>query len=118
MTGRSGLNGIAVNWEGLDRVNPRGRRARRPSTLAWTSRPDSANIGGIVACNAGGTRALRYGTAPARVAGLEVVLSNVTILRRMHGLEKDNAGSDLASLAVGTWLGVVVDRSSCLLRPS
>jgi FAD/FMN-containing dehydrogenase len=63
---------------------------------------DSATIGGIVATNAGGARALRYGTARARVAGLEAVLAGGGRMSRMGGLLKDNAGYDLPALLVGS----------------
>ena len=70
---------------------------------------DSATIGGIVACNAGGARALRYGTARARVAGLEAVLADGTVISRLSGLTKDNAGVDLSQLLIGSegTLGVI-----------
>jgi FAD/FMN-containing dehydrogenase len=63
---------------------------------------DSATIGGLVACDAGGARALRYGTARRRVAGLEAVLADGSIIRRLDGLAKDNAGYDVPSLLVGS----------------
>jgi FAD/FMN-containing dehydrogenase len=70
---------------------------------------DSATIGGIVATNAGGARALRYGTARARVAGLEAVLAAGGRVSRMGGLLKDNAGFDLPALLIGSegTLGVI-----------
>ncbi|HEY4280937.1 MAG TPA: FAD-binding oxidoreductase [Conexibacter sp.] len=76
--------------------------------LDFASR-DSCTIGGAVACDAGGARALRYGTARARVAGLEAVLADGSVVRRMAGLAKDNAGYDLASLLIGSegTLGIV-----------
>jgi FAD/FMN-containing dehydrogenase len=70
---------------------------------------DSATLGGIVATDAGGARALRHGTARARVAGLEAVLADGAIVRRLSGLLKDNAGYDLPALLVGSegTLGVI-----------
>jgi len=70
---------------------------------------DSAMLGGLVACDAGGIRALRHGTVRARVAGLEAVLADGTVVRRMSGLLKDNAGYDLPALLVGSegTLGVI-----------
>ena len=70
---------------------------------------DTATIGGIVACNAGGARALRYGTARARVVGLEAVLADGTVISRLSGLTKDNAGVDLSQLLVGSegTLGII-----------
>lgn len=70
---------------------------------------DSATVGGVVACDAGGTRALRYGSARSRVAGLEAVLPDGSIVRRLGGLAKDNAGFDLPSLLIGSegTLGVI-----------
>jgi FAD/FMN-containing dehydrogenase len=70
---------------------------------------DSATLGGVVACDAGGVRALRHGTARARVAGLEAVLADGSIVRRLAGLLKDNAGYDLPALLVGSegTLGVI-----------
>ncbi|MGH2698494.1 MAG: FAD-binding oxidoreductase [Actinomycetota bacterium] len=70
---------------------------------------DSATVGGMVATNAGGVRVLRYGTARANVVGLEAVLANGQIIRRMSGLVKDNVGYDLPGLLVGSegTLGVI-----------
>ncbi len=70
---------------------------------------DSAQIGGVVACDAGGARALRHGTARAHVAGLEAVLADGAIVSRLTGLTKDNAGYDLPALLVGSegTLGIV-----------
>jgi FAD/FMN-containing dehydrogenase len=70
---------------------------------------ESATVGGIVACDAGGARALRHGTARARVAGVEAVLADGSVVSRMSGLLKDNAGYDLAALLVGSegTLGVI-----------
>jgi FAD/FMN-containing dehydrogenase len=63
---------------------------------------DSATIGGMVATDAGGAQVLRHGTTRARVAGLEAVLSDGRVLRRLSGLAKDNAGYDLPALLVGS----------------
>jgi FAD/FMN-containing dehydrogenase len=70
---------------------------------------DSCTVGGVVACDAGGARALRYGTARARVAGIETVLADGSGVSRLAGLRKDNAGYDLPSLLVGSegTLGIV-----------
>jgi len=63
---------------------------------------DSATIGGMVATDAGGAQVLRHGTMRARVAGLEAVLADGRVLRRLSGLVKDNAGYDLPALLVGS----------------
>jgi FAD/FMN-containing dehydrogenase len=70
---------------------------------------DTATVGGAVATNAGGARALRHGTARARVAGLEAVLAGGGRVERLGGLLKDNAGYDLPALLVGSegTLGVI-----------
>ncbi len=84
---------------------PRCRSAARAAGfdagLDFAAR-DSCTIGGVVACNAGGARALRHGTARGRVAGLEAVLADGSVITRMAGLTKDNAGYDLPSLLVGS----------------
>ena len=70
---------------------------------------ESCTVGGVVACDAGGARALRHGTARARVAGVEAVLADGSVVSRLAGLAKDNAGYDLPRLLVGSegTLGVV-----------
>jgi FAD/FMN-containing dehydrogenase len=69
---------------------------------------DSATAGGLVATDAGGTHAVRHGTVRARVAGLQAVLADGTIVDR-PALLKDNAGYDLPALLVGSegTLGVI-----------
>jgi FAD/FMN-containing dehydrogenase len=70
---------------------------------------DTATIGGLAACDAGGLRAIRYGTARQRIAGLEAVLADGSVVSRMSGLLKDNAGYDVPALLVGSegTLGVI-----------
>src|SRR3954470_24965498 len=84
------------------------RAAGQDAALDFAAR-DSATVGGAVACDAGGARALRHGTARARVAGVEAVLADGSVVSRMGGLTKDNAGYDLSALLVGSegTLGVV-----------
>lgn len=70
---------------------------------------DSVTIGGLVATDAGGARALRHGTVRGRVAGLEAVLADGTRIDRMSGLLKDNAGYALHALLIGSegTLGII-----------
>jgi FAD/FMN-containing dehydrogenase len=70
---------------------------------------DSATIGGMVATNAGGIHVLRYGSMRAQVVGIEAVLADGRVVRRLPGLVKDNTGYDLPALLAGSegTLGVV-----------
>ncbi len=70
---------------------------------------DSCTLGGVVACDAGGARALRHGTARAHVAGLEAVLADGSTISRLAGLTKDNAGYNLPALLIGSegTLGII-----------
>jgi FAD/FMN-containing dehydrogenase len=68
-----------------------------------------AMIGGVLSTNAGGTSALRYGSARALCLALEVVLADGRRLDLTGGLRKDNAGYDLKQLFIGSegTLGVI-----------
>jgi FAD/FMN-containing dehydrogenase len=92
----------------LAALQDRARAAGLDAGLDFAAR-DSCTLGGVVACDAGGARALRHGTARAHVAGLEAVLGDGRVVRRLSGLLKDNAGYDLPALLVGSegTLGVV-----------
>jgi FAD/FMN-containing dehydrogenase len=92
----------------LGTLQQRAAEAGLDAGLEFAAR-DSATVGGLVACDAGGLRALRYGTARDRVGGLEAVLADGSTVRRMGGLAKDNAGFDLPALLVGSegTLGVI-----------
>jgi len=63
---------------------------------------DSATLGGMVATNAGGIHVIRHGPMRARVVGLEAVLADGSVVRRMNGLWKDNVGWSLAALLAGS----------------
>lgn len=78
----------------------------------------TATIGGNVATNAGGIRVLRYGTFRAQVLGLEVALTDGSVLTSLKGLAKDNSGYDLNQIFIGSegTLGVVT-RACLRLHP-
>lgn len=70
---------------------------------------ESATVGGTVATDAGGIRVVRYGSTRAQVVGLEAVLADGSVIRRLDGLLKDTVGYDLSSLLIGSegTLGIV-----------
>jgi FAD/FMN-containing dehydrogenase len=69
----------------------------------------SAQIGGVLATNAGGNNTVRYGNARDLVLGLEVVLPDGAIWNGLRRLRKDNTGYCLRQLFVGSegTLGVI-----------
>ena len=69
----------------------------------------TAQIGGVLATNAGGNNTLRYGNARDLVLGLEVVLPDGQIWSGLRRLRKDNTGYCLRQLFVGAegTLGII-----------
>jgi len=69
----------------------------------------SAQVGGLIATNAGGSHAFRYGMMQELVLGLEVVLADGTVWNGMRAVQKDNAGYQLRKLFCGSegTLGIV-----------
>ena len=61
---------------------------------------EGAQLGGLVACNAGGTRAVKYGVVRNYVKGLEVVLPSGEIVTMGGKLLKNNTGLDLMHLII------------------
>ena len=74
----------------------------------------TAQIGGNLSTNAGGTAVLRYGMMRDLVLGLEVVLADGRVMSGLRSLRKDNTGYDLKSLFIGAegTLGVIT--AACL----
>lgn len=70
---------------------------------------ESAMMGGLVATNAGGSRAVKYGTIRAYVRGLELVTPAGDVLELGGKLEKSSTGYNLMHLVIGSegTLGVV-----------
>ena len=79
----------------------------------------SANIGGMIATNAGGNSVVRYGMAREQILGLEAVLADGTVISAMNEMIKNNAGYDLKQLFIGSegTLGIVT-RAVLRLRPA
>lgn len=69
----------------------------------------SAQIGGVIATNAGGNNTLRYGNAREFVLGLEVVTADGQILHNLRRLRKDNTGYALKQIFIGSegTLGII-----------
>jgi len=69
----------------------------------------TAQIGGVLATNAGGNNTVRYGNARDMVLGLEVVTPQGEIWNGLRRLRKDNTGYCLRQLFVGSegTLGVI-----------
>jgi glycolate oxidase len=80
---------------------------------------ESAHIGGAVAANAGGARAVKYGTVRRFVLGLQVVLASGDILDLGGKYIKSSTGYHLVDLMIGSegTLGVITRITLSLLPP-
>ena len=69
----------------------------------------TCQIGGAISTNAGGIQVLKYGMMREQVLGLEVVLPDGQIWRKMGNLRKDNTGYDMKQLFIGAegTLGII-----------
>ncbi len=69
----------------------------------------SAEIGGAISTNAGGTAVLRYGNMRDLVVGIEAVLPNGEIFHGLKKLAKDNSGYNIGKYLIGAegTLGIV-----------
>jgi glycolate oxidase len=63
---------------------------------------NSASLGGNVATNAGGMRAVKYGVTRHQVLGLEAVLANGDVIRTGGKFVKATTGYDLTQLVIGS----------------
>jgi FAD/FMN-containing dehydrogenase len=71
----------------------------------------SSQVGGNIATNAGGVKVIRYGLTRQWVLGLQVVLASGEVLELNGALEKNNTGTDLRQLFIGSegTLGVITE---------
>ncbi|MCS7120755.1 MAG: FAD-binding oxidoreductase [Nitrososphaerota archaeon] len=104
------MNKIEVDVENLMAVAEAGAtlgdliRASETAGLFFPPHPgdEGAQIGGLIATNAGGVRAVKYGVMRSYVRGLEAVLPNGRIIRLGGKLLKNNTGYDLMQLIIGS----------------
>jgi glycolate oxidase len=80
---------------------------------------ESATIGGVVAANAGGSRAVKYGVTRNFVRGIEVVMADGTILDIGGKLMKSSTGYSLLNLLIGSegTLGIITRATINLVPP-
>jgi glycolate oxidase len=80
---------------------------------------ESAMIGGLIATNAGGSRAVKYGVIRNYVRGLEVVLPQGEIIHLGGKLMKSSTGYNLLQLLIGSegTLGIITRATIQLLPP-
>jgi glycolate oxidase len=95
-------NQVAVVEPGVTLEDLDGALA--PLGLVYPVAPGEAgaSLGGNVATNAGGMRAVRYGVTRHHVLGLEVVLADGTVMRTGGKFVKSSSGYDLTQLLVGS----------------
>lgn len=137
--GRSGLAGGAAVGDGGDAIAlglERLRAVRELDPLLWRMRaeagvtthhlarvaresglwfppdpgaPEQSQLGGMIACNAGGPHSFKYGVTGDWVTGVEAVLAPGELVRIGGHARKDVAGYDLRALLCGSegTLGIV-----------
>jgi glycolate oxidase len=95
-------NHVAVVEPGvsLDQLD----QATAPHGLVYPVFPgeNSASLGGNVATNAGGMRAVKYGVTRHQVLGVEAVLGTGEVIRSGGKFVKSTSGYDLTQLIVGS----------------
>jgi D-lactate dehydrogenase (quinone) len=114
--------GVVVSFERMDRIvdirpgdrcavvepgvlNGDLQRALAPHGLFWPPDPTSADystVGGNLACNAGGPRAVKYGASRDNVLALTAVAGSGELLRLGSATTKGATGYDLQRLLVGS----------------
>lgn len=78
----------------------------------------SATIGGNIATNAGGMRAVRYGVTHENVLGLQAALPSGELIRSGGAITKNSSGYDLTQLIVGSeGTLALVTEATLRLRP-
>ena len=135
-TGKAGgcipvAGGIVLGLEKMARIKEIDAANRfavvEPGVVLWTFHEECAKrgllypidmssggtceLGGNLACDAGGERAVKYGTTRAQVTGCEAVLMGGRVVRTGGKLAKNAAGYALHHLLVGSegTLGVITE---------
>ncbi|MEZ5904637.1 MAG: FAD-binding oxidoreductase [Geminicoccaceae bacterium] len=80
----------------------------------------SAEIGGIIASNAGGIQAWRHGSARQLVLGIEAVLADGSLWSSLRAVRKASLGPDIGGLFIGSEgiLGIVTGAVLALATPA
>jgi len=80
---------------------------------------ESATVGGVIATNAGGARAVKYGVIRNFIKGIEVVTASGDILKFGGKFIKDSSGYSLLNLMIGSegTLGIVTKAVISLMPP-
>jgi len=120
------MNKIEIDRENLIAICEAGvtlrdlAKAAAEFGLAFPPHPgdESAQVGAMVATNAGGSRAIKHGIMRGATRGLEVVLASGEVLRLGWKLQKDNTGYNLMNLFIGSegTLGIIT-RAAIKLSP-
>ena len=95
-------NQVAVVEPGVTLEQLNGELATLGLIYPVSPGEQSGSLGGNVATNAGGMRAVRYGVTRHHVLGLEVVLADGTVLRTGGKFVKCSSGYDLTQLLIGS----------------
>ncbi|MDI6916418.1 MAG: FAD-binding oxidoreductase [Thermoplasmatales archaeon] len=96
-------------------------RALKPYDLWYPTPPESgriATVGGTIANNGSGVKAIKYGAARDYVIGMKVVLANGTLITLGAETRVEASGYQLHRLMVGSegTLGIIVEVSLSLRR--
>ena len=81
------------------------QKALEPYGLFWAPDPTSApysSIGGNIACNAGGPRAVKYGATRDNLLALELVTGTASLIQCGAAVSKNSSGFDMSRFIVGS----------------